>query len=106
MKTTSLTPRLPLPDAANWPRLALDTWLLSLEASQVIWLRSLRLMAGGKGAETEAQRMVTEKLIANMMLWPTIMAGGFSQSAEQVGARALEHYAAPVRANRRRLSRR
>ena len=106
MKTTKLTPRLPLPDPAGWPRLVLDAWLLSLEASQVVWLRSLTLMAGGKRAESEAQRMVTEKLVANMMLWPTIMAGGFSQSAEQVGARAVEHYAGRVRANRRRLSRR
>ncbi|MBH1945284.1 hypothetical protein I5L01_13730 [Erythrobacter sp. YJ-T3-07] len=91
--------------AASWTRLAFDTWALSMEASCVIWLRSMRIMAGGKLAESEAERMVSEKLTAAMTLMPAIMAGGANQSAEEATGRALAHYAKPVRANRRRLTR-
>lgn len=92
-------------DLAQWNRLACEGAKLWLEASQVMWLRGLRLMAGGKLAEREAERMVREKLIAAMMLWPFVARGGAEQSPEQVSARVLQHYRGPVRANRRRLSR-
>ena len=49
--------------------------------------------------------MVSEKMTAAMTLMPAIMAGGANQSAEEATGRALAHYAKPVRANRRRLSR-
>ena len=90
---------------ASWTRLAFDTWALSMEASYVIWLRSMRIMAGGKLAESEAERMVSEKMTAAITLWPAMMAGGFDQSAEEATGRALAHYGKPVRANRKRLSR-
>ena len=90
---------------ASWTRLAFDTWALSMEASYVIWLRSMRIMAGGKLAESEAERMVSEKMTAAMTLMPAIMAGGANQSAEEATGRALAHYGKPVRANRKRLSR-
>ncbi|GMM92623.1 hypothetical protein [Qipengyuania sp. MTN3-11] len=93
------------PDTAAWTRLARDSWALSFEAASVVWLRSLRIMAGGALAEREVERMVQEKLAANMMLWPALMMGGLLQSPEQIGARAIRHYRKPVRANRRRLSR-
>lgn len=89
----------------SWTSLAFDSWMLSMEAAQVVWLRSLRVMSGGKAAENEVQRMVTEKLLANALLWPALVAGGFTQSPEQIGARTLRHYGKPIRANRRRLSR-
>ena len=79
--------------------------MLGAEMSMVIWLRSLRMMSGGKLAEREAQRMVSEKVTAAMTLWPAIMAGGMDQSAEDATGRALAHYGKPVRANRKRLSR-
>ena len=91
--------------AASWTQLAFDTWALSMEASHVIWLRSMRIMAGGKLAQNEAERMVSEKMTAAITLMPAIMAGGVNQSAEEATGRALAHYAKPVRANRRRLSR-
>ena len=90
----------------EWADLALNSWMLSMEAGFVMWLRTARLMGGGKIAETEAQRMVSEKALAAMTLWPFLMAGGLSQSPESRGQRALTHYAKPVRANRKRLSRR
>lgn len=89
----------------TWYSLAFDSWFLSMEAAQVMWLRGLRVMSGGKVAENEVQRMVTEKLVTNASLWPALAEGGFVQSPEQIGARTLRHYGKPVRANRRRLSR-
>ncbi|KLI63055.1 hypothetical protein AAV99_13070 [Aurantiacibacter marinus] len=87
------------------PELMLDSWMLAGEASYVMWLRGIRLMAGGKLAEQEAGRMVSEKMLASMTLIPAVMAGGIGQSVESAGSRALAHYRKPVRANRRRLSR-
>ncbi len=86
--------------------LALESWQLSMEAGSVMWLRGMRIMSGGKLAERETERMIREKMVANMMLWPALMTGGFSQTAEQLGERTLAHYRKPVRANKRRLSRR
>lgn len=91
--------------ASTWPELAFQSWMLMGEASMVIWLRSMRMMMGGPLAAREAERMVTEKMTAGMGLIPALMAGGMAQSAEALGAATLAHYMAPVRANRRRLSR-
>lgn len=91
--------------AASWTRLAFDTWALSMEASCVVWLRGMRIMAGGQLAEREAQRMVEEKIATAMGLWPALMADGMGQTFEEVCASTLRHYAKPVRANRNRLSR-
>jgi hypothetical protein len=89
----------------TWPELMVEGWMLGAEMSAVMWMRSLRLMTGGALAQREGQRMVSEKLSAGMTLLPAIMAGGLNQSAEEATARAIAHYRAPVRANRRRLSR-
>ncbi|MGB3166059.1 MAG: hypothetical protein WBA68_04700 [Alteraurantiacibacter sp.] len=89
----------------TWPELAIEGWVLGAEMSVVIWLRSVRMMTGGRLADREAQRMVSEKMSAAMALFPAIMAGGMGQSAEEATGRAIAHYRGPVRANRRRLSR-
>ena len=89
----------------TWPELAIEGWWLGAEMSAVIWMRSLRMMTGGRLAGREAERMVTEKVSAAMGLLPAIMAGGIGQSAEEATGRAIAHYRAPIRANRRRLSR-
>ena len=93
------------PTPKTWPELAVESWMLGAEMSMVIWLRTLRMMSGGKIAEREAQLMVSEKMTAAMTLMPALMAGGANQSAEETTGRALAHYGKPVRANRRRLSR-
>jgi hypothetical protein len=49
---------------ATWWKLGLDTTLLAFEAQSVIALRMAKLAAGGSGAQVEAQRMVSEKLLA------------------------------------------
>ena len=89
----------------TWPELAIDGWVLGAEMSAVIWLRSLRMMTGGRLATREAERAVSEKITAAMTLVPTIMAGGLTQSAQDAMGRAIAHYRKPVRANCRRLSR-
>ena len=96
--------RQPAP-AKSWSELTYAGWMLMGEASLVIWLRSMRLMMGGPLAHREAERMVAEKLAANMSLFPAVMAGGLTQTPEAAAARVLAHYGRPVRANRRRLAR-
>ena len=91
--------------AKTWPELAIEGWWLGAEISAVIWMRSLRMMTGGRLATREAERMVSEKVSAAMTLVPAIMAGGIGQSAEEATGRAIAHYRKPVRANRKRLSR-
>ena len=94
-----------LSDFAEWNRLALDTAMLSMEATQVIWLRSLRLASGGKLAEREAERMVSEKMQANWELgWKLLGAGTARPQAS--ASRSVRHYRGKVRANRKRLGKR
>ena len=90
----------------SWTDLAFDSWLLAYDASAVMWLRSMRLAAGGKLAEREARRMVEEKVSAGLALGPALASEGLGASPQKLGARTLAHYGKPVRANRRRLSRR
>ncbi|MFB0614189.1 hypothetical protein [Aurantiacibacter poecillastricola] len=89
-------------DIARWNRLALDTTMLWIEASQVIWLRSLRIAAGGKLAEREAERMVREKLEASWDLGWKLLSSP-SASPEASASRSVKHYRSKVRANQRRL---
>lgn len=71
--------------------------MLAWETQEVMWLRTLRMMQGGKIAEREAHRMVTEKMLAASEAVGQLASG---KSPEQVvrGVRRI------VRANRRRLS--
>ena len=90
----------------SWPELAFDSWMLAGEVSTVMWLRSVRLMMGGPRAHAEAERMVSEKIEANLGLLPAIFAGGLMPTPQKMSEIALAHYRSAVRANRRRLSRR
>lgn len=78
------------------------TWtnlvMLGIEAQQVIWLRMMTLAGGGPTAGFEAQRMVTEKMVAAAVASGQIMTGA---SADAV----LRGYRRKVRSNARRLSR-
>lgn len=85
--------------------LAMAGWQLGWDMSQVVWLRSLRMMAGGPIAEREGRRMIGEKVEAALTFWPALWWQGAFLSPEAFGAKAIQHYARPVRANRRRLSR-
>ena len=72
--------------------------MLSFEAQHVIGLRMMKLAMGGKNAQAEASRMVTEKIAESMAVAATLMSGGSGQAVvAQVRKR--------VRSNSRRLSR-
>jgi hypothetical protein len=70
--------------------------MLALEAQEVIFLRTLKLSAGGSAATTEAVRMVTEKVFAAQEATMKVMTGA---SADRI----VTGYRSKVRANARRL---
>ena len=75
-----------------------DATMLSLEAQCVVGLRMMKLAGGGRGAQAEASRMVTEKIAASFTAATTLMCGG---SGHAVVAQVRKR----VRSNSRRLSR-
>lgn len=86
--------------------LSLQAARLGLEAQQVVALRMLRFWTGHPGGHREAERMVSEKLIAASvasMTAATALTTGQSQTA--VARRVIGGYGRKVRANRRRLTR-
>jgi hypothetical protein len=81
----------------NWMRVTRDAMLLGLETQRVIGLRLMKLSRGGRAADLEALRMVTEKNTALVETAMTLVRGG---SAETV----IRRYRTHVRSNKRRLS--
>jgi hypothetical protein len=71
--------------------------MLAAESQQVMWLRMMRLCAGGPAAESEARRMVSEKLTAAAQASAMLMKGGTPDGVAKA-------YRRKVRANLRRLS--
>lgn len=92
------TPRNP------WLGIGFDAWTLGLEAATVMGLRTMKIAAGGPGAQAEAERMVEEKVAAGLALQSLALTGGLGGSPASAAARTLTHYRRKVRANRRRLS--
>ena len=87
-----------------WASLSFKAWALGLEASSVIALRMLKIAAGGGAAETEAKRMVSEKLSAGLELQSCALRGGLGVTPHGAAEKSLAHYRRKVRANRKRLS--
>ncbi|MCK9553041.1 hypothetical protein [Aquamicrobium sp.] len=79
-------------------RLWFNMAMLGIEAQQVIWLRTMKLVMGGKRGEREARRMVSEKVAAAGQASVQIARGA---SPDKV----VKGYRKKVRANARRLSR-
>lgn len=95
----------------DWCALSLRTAQLGWEAQSVIALRLMRLAARGSGSQTsgsqtEARRMVTEKVAAlaeaQSAAAIAVINGGKSH---RVAKKVLGVYKKRVRANRRRLKR-
>jgi hypothetical protein len=88
-----------------WFALSSEAALLGLEAQHVIALRLIRLAAGGALAESEAGRMIAEKVEAvgeaQVAAAIAAMKGG---NSNQVAKKALGVYKKRIRGNRRRLS--
>jgi hypothetical protein len=91
--------------AWQWMRLYSEAWFLAYETSIVVFLRMNKLALGGKAAETEARRMVEEKVAATVSLQLRAITGGLGQTVDEVSGKTLSHYRKKVRANRRRLTR-
>jgi hypothetical protein len=88
-----------------WTRIAIDSWFLGLEATNVIALRTMKLAVGGPHAEAESRRMVEEKLKALVTLQWLFLTGGLGLTAPDIARRSLLHYRKAVRRNRHRLTR-
>jgi hypothetical protein len=90
-----------------WCTLSLQAARLGWEAQGVIALRMMRLATQSAGSQTEARRMVTEKVaaLAEAQAAAAVVAikGGKNQ---KVAKKVLGVYKKRVRANRRRLTRR
>lgn len=87
-----------------WFGIGVDAWRLSLEASEVIALRTMKIAAGGAAGAAESQRMVAEKLDAALALQRLALFGGLGISPASAASKTVKHYRGRVRANRRRLA--
>ena len=72
--------------------------MLAVELQQVMWLRMLKLSAGGARAHDEAHLMASEKFVAATQAAGRLMLGDSPD-------RVVSRYRSKVRANARRLSR-
>ena len=77
-------------------RLTRDAVLLGVETQGVIGLRLMKLSRGGRAAELEALRMLTEKNTALAEAAMTLARGGPAGTV-------IRRYRTHVRANKRRL---
>ncbi len=80
-----------------WWNLPWNIAAANLEAQQVITLRLMKMARGGPGAQKEAHKMVSEKMVAAVEA-ATALAGGTSLDV------ILKRYRTIMRANSRRLS--
>ncbi len=87
----------------NWFGIGMDAWALAAESNMVIAMRMGSLALGGPAAAREAERMVSEKIAANMALGMDIATGKFGASPEKIMSGSIAHYSKAVRSNRRRL---
>jgi ABC-type sugar transport system substrate-binding protein len=87
-----------------WFEVAMSAWLLGLEASAVVGLRTVKIAVGGVDGAAEARRMVSEKIDAGLALQTLALTGGLGFTPHDAAAKTLTHYRRKVRANRRRLS--
>jgi hypothetical protein len=79
--------------------------LLALEAQQVIWLRMLRLAAGGAVASREWQRMTSEKALAAMQIGASATRSlALGKPNDAVAQQVVRGYRSRVSKNRRRLT--
>ena len=81
-----------------WWKLGVDSTMLAMESQAVIGLRLAKLAAGGSAAQVEAQRMISEKMVAAGEAAMVMATGGST-------ANVVAGYRRKVRANKRRLGR-
>ncbi len=91
------------PKNPNWFDIGMDAWALAAESNMVIAMRIGSLVQGGPAAVQEVERMVTEKVAANIALGCDLMTGKLGSSPEAIISGSIAHYAKSVVANRKRL---
>ena len=89
---------------ANWVGISMDAWALAAESNMVIAMRMGQMAMGGPAAAKEAERMVSEKVAANIDLGMDLMTGKLGSSPNAIVSRSIAHYSRAVTANRKRLS--
>jgi hypothetical protein len=90
-----------------WFSLAFKTIQLGFEAQNVIALRMVRLARGGAVAQTEARRMIVDKIAAGVEAQAVAASSVASGRRDTVVAnKVLRVLKKRVHANKRRLSRR
>ena len=89
-----------------WIALTLKAMQVGFEAQNVIFLRMMRLSAGGARGQSEARRMVSEKIAASAEAQAAAVSGIIAGRKEVVVAgRVIRGLQKRVGANKRRLSR-
>lgn len=91
------------PKNPNWFDIGMDAWALAAESNIVIAMRIGSLAQGGPAAAQEAERMVSEKVAANITLGCDLMTGKLGRSPEAIVSGSIAHYSKSVVANRKRL---
>jgi hypothetical protein len=90
-----------------WLALNFKIMQLGFEAQSVVALRMMRIAGGGVRGQTEARRMVAEKIAAVTEAQTTAVSAIMKGSKDTVvGSKVLRVLNKRVRANKRRLSRR
>ncbi len=90
-----------------WFAFSLNAFQMGVEAQSVIALRMLRFASGNACTETEATRMVTEKIAAAAEAQAVAAMATITGHPQHVVAnKALKVFKKRVRANKRRLTRR
>ncbi len=87
----------------NWFDISMDAWALAAESNMVIAMRMGSIALGGPTAAREAERMVSEKVAANIALGCDLMTGKLGSSPEAIMSGSIAHYSKSVVANRKRL---
>src|SRR5262245_7092855 len=88
-----------------WTRLTMQVAVTGFEAQSVMALRFMRLASGGARAQSEARRMVTEKMMAlGEAQGATTRAAFKGDKGHRVATKVLRVYKRRVRKNRRRLT--
>ena len=88
----------------NWFDISMDAWALAAESNMVIAMRMGSIALGGPTAAREAERMVSEKVAANIALGCDLMTGKLGSSPEAIMSGSIAHYSKSVAANRKRLA--
>jgi hypothetical protein len=90
-----------------WIALTLKAMHVGFDAQNVIFLRMMRLSAGGPRGQSEARRMVFEKIAASVEAQAAAVSGVIAGRDEAVVVgEVIRGLQKRVRANKRRLSRR